>query len=257
MNKYIVLFIILLSSKLAWSESNISQQVEQGLQAYNQKEFDKAQNLFEEALKQDPENQAVLSNLALVQVQKQNYIMAYALWRKAQTLGDTSGAAKEGITYLQKKNLIKTPPSSDSFWEDLAISLQSLSSYTLYLLSLLLFVLTFRSLLKYLGKRRESLVEEKKMPSAPILTGIFALLFIACLSCTLSKVYWAQKHFAIIIADTSARLYPKEDGPELYTVLNGEEVEVFSRDKDWIQIESKGKNKAWILEQKAFLLKDL
>lgn len=257
MNKYIVLFIILLSSNFSWSENNISQQVEAGLQAYNQKDYEKAQSLFEGALQQDPKNEAILSNLALVQVQKQNYVMAYALWRKALVLGDSNGSAKEGISYLQKKNLVKISSVADSLWEDVAVSLQPLSPYALYALTLLLFVLFFRSLLNYLGKRRLAIVEEKKMPGAPLMTWIFALLFFSSLACVLTQAYWSQKHFAIVSADTAARLYPKEDGPELYTVLTGDEIEVFSRDNDWIQIQSKGKNKAWILEQKAFLLKDL
>lgn len=234
--RFLVLFFSLFLPLASWAAGP---QFNQGVEALSQKNYPQAVSLFQEALKQEPNNLTAWHNLAVSHLAQKDDLKAYAYWRKALVLDPGFRPAKDGLSYLMKTSKISQIPNSST-----------LERIGLSQLLILVFLVTFASsllLIRFLKRRKE-----EKTASLSVLT--LALLFWGTLCCfTAVKAFSELSVKAIVLADTQARSAPTESGAGLFTLKGGEEAEILAKDENWLQVSS-GTMVGWVPKQAVLVL---
>lgn len=235
--RILVLFFPLFVSLTA---SAASPQFDQGVEALNQKNYPQAISLFQDALKQEPENLTAWHNLALSYLGQKDDLKAYAYWRKALVFDPGFRPAKDGLNYLMKTSKINQIPNL-SIFETLGFS------QMLFVLFLVTFA-TAALLIRFLKARREG----KSSPLTILTLAIIVWVTVCCF--TGFKVMTELSVKALVInSDVAARSAPTENGAQLFSLKGGEEIEILGSDADWIQVSS-GNLVGWVPKQSLVVL---
>lgn len=230
-------FLLLFFSFSVWASSP---QFDQGVEALSQKNYTQAIPLFQEALKQEPNNLTAWHNLALSHLGQKEDMKAYAYWRKALALDPGFRPAKEGLSFLMKSAKINQVPTLSIF-----------ESFQFSQLLMVLFLVTFAAgilLIRFLKAKKE----ERSSPLSVLTIAIIVWITIGCF--TAVKFFSGSSTKALVMSDSvSAQSAPVENGAQLFTLKAGEETEVIANDGDWSQISS-GSLVGWVPKKSILLL---
>lgn len=236
------------------SESNF----QEGIAAYQKGEFKQARASFTEALQNDPDNPTLLFNLAITAQSEGQIGLALALWRKALAIQPSFPDAKNAIAWAENQLEHKEIPHNVTFWQSLRKNF--LVDHTLnefLALTAVLLAVTGWLLLRYLGLRREALLQEKPYPPFPTVTVICGLLFFASLILTTAKAYDLSALRGTIIAKkVEARSAANESATPLFDLYEGLEVVVRQTAGDWVQVTYQSTSTGWIPRSSIFTTED-
>lgn len=249
-----VLFLIGFQFAASGSEASF----QEGIAFFQKGEFKQAHASFAEALKNDPQNPILLHNLAMTVQNEGQLGMALALWRKALAIQPSFSPAKSAIAWAESQLAHKEIPHDVTFWQSLRKNL--LIDYTLneFLgLSAVLLLMTGWLTLRYLGLRRDALLQEKPLPPFPTVTLISGFLLIGSLSLTAAKAYdLTILRGTIVVEKTAARSAADESATPLFDLYEGLEVVVRQTAGDWVQVTYQDSSTGWIPRSALFTTED-
>jgi len=219
---------------------------EQGLAAYQNKQYAEARDAFQKQLDQGKITPALLNNLALSVFELDQKPLALALWRKALTMSPGFKPAQEGRDFLEKKmNMRPLERDSLSLW--IHRTLASISFYELLWVNALILAIAGWFGLKYLGERRFAIDEEQPLPALPVMPVVFTVLF--CGITFLSAMKWrdaSTDRATITAAKASVRSLPADEGVDLFDISGGAEVYVRQSQNGWVQIQNVDGTSGWV-----------
>lgn len=220
----------------------------QGTQAYLSKDYQKAQEAFQQSLDLDPQNPTILTNLALTQYQLGQQPLAIGLLRKALTLDPDLGTARESLKFILTERPLKEIPRTLNSYETLRAQFLQPIPLTVYLaLSLLTFAFSGWTLVSYIGRRKTALQEESALPPFPVIPSILALAFCVFSALFLLKLYDSTLLRGTIVTEsTPLQTAPGDNQVAIMEVPGGLEVQLRVDQGDWVQIHVPGSATGWI-----------
>ena len=240
--------IILFTSYSAFSNSDEAKTLYlQGVYAYQQKDWETAQHFFQQSLQIKPNNALTLYNLGLTEYQQQKIGVALALWRKAILLNPNLKEAQRAITFALKQ----VPSASQKeygFFVGYFRKFMDWTSISQLLLVCAILMLSSGSLFfKYLGHRKRAISMDASLPPPPILASTLLTLYLLSIGLSISKgILQTDERVTVIVPRSKLRLNPAPDGITIGEVLEGTEVIIKRRSKDWIQIIAPNESVGWL-----------
>ncbi len=225
-----------------------------GLAAFQKGDLNQARAIFQMLLKADPSRVAVLYNLGLTEQKSGKRGLALALWRKAQREDPHFAAAARAIAFITPQ--LEHPEISHDVvlwetWRSALLVNQSLAEY-LGLCALLLLLSGFATL-RYVGKRRRSLLDDKPLPGLPLSAILGAVFFVVSLVLSIAKIVDSNEvRGTVLPKSVSAKSAPDENGTPLFDLYEGLEVIVRQSHAQWIQVEYPGGSTGWIPRSAVF-----
>lgn len=253
------LYFICFSLLLCFVSISVSagESFSKGLSAYNQKQYEEARSQFSEALKENPQNVAVMLNLALSFYQLGQKGMALGYLSKAVKLDPAFQEAVTAIEFVKKDLKSNAVPSKESTYEYFNKTIASQISLNMVLF-FAAFTLLFSGFLgiRYLANRKKAHDEELDSPDFPVVGVVFLVLFLFSGLVGAAKIHEAYTPRAIVLADsTSIKLTPGQEQADLFVLNEGSEVLVGQIQNDWVQVTYPGSYTGWVLKEKIFLIK--
>lgn len=213
----------------------------EGVTAYQNKEYQKAQTIFQSLLEQSPENPALIYNLGLAEFQLGKQGLALGLWRKARNIDSGMKDAHKAIEYVE--GLLFPSEQTPTFFSSAVRALLDLPLSLWIFLSLLSFLLTGWLAIELGAKRKK-----------PFLTWpvSFYFLIAACLfTTTLASVSLFEKskdRATVVQKNLLAHTGPSETSPTLSELKEGQIILLLSRHNGWVQIRTLNGNPGWVPE---------
>jgi tetratricopeptide (TPR) repeat protein len=220
---------------------------EQGLRAYQTKNWDQARDNFEKALQFQPNEAAILYNLGLAyfQMNKKGYAVGY--WRKALALAPSLHGPAAALDQIEERfhfsRLEKSP------W---AIALHDLFlriGWDLWLGTSAAFTALAGWLwLSFLQRRKSALAsEDEETPSAGLGLVLATFAFTVAWSGNFGKWLDEQKIRGTVVT-TSAELKsaPTNDGVTLAPLPEAAEVLIVRAHEDWLQVNTGEGGGGWV-----------
>lgn len=224
-----------------------------GIQSYQNNEFEKACEFFEQAWQQEHGNPLILYNWGLSEYKLENYGMAAAAWRKALSISPRFPQAQKALEFASPQ-LPSSPMSSSEDWE--VLRSRVLNKFSLeHFLTLMTILLLFSgwASLNYLGRRRKAIQDEKPMPPFPTLAVILSALFLVSLLFSGLKTYDHFTPRATIIQQSAViRSLPDSQANELFKLEGGAEVIIRRSANEWTQITYPGGMTGWVPREALF-----
>jgi len=246
-----LVFLVLLYSALnvvaASPQSPPQAAFQQGIAAFQRNDFEQARRYFLESV-QNNDNPTIIFNLGLVEQRLGNQGMAIALWRKALANNSSFAPARRSLDWIKPKLARPEIAHEVELWQSLRARVLATTSLATYLLAcaIALFVSGWL-ILRYLGLRRLSTLDEKPMPPFPTWTAFVtvAFFFIALLSG--AKILDENTEYATIVEKKVFVLSsPTNDATPLFDLYEGLEVIVRERSASWAQVTYPGGSTGWI-----------
>ncbi len=225
-----------------------------GIQSYGSQKYDEAAAAFTKALKLDPSNSTVLTNLALSQYQLGQKAFAVALLRRALSLDPDFSTARTAMEFILTQYEIRDVPHKIQYWENFrATFINPVPLFVYLLLTALLLFSTGWVLLTYFGERRRCLQNEKPFPAFSIVGFILSVgLFTSC-SLTVLKIWDNNISRATVIRDSvSVLAAPDENAVSLFDLYGGLEVIALEIKENWIQVTYPGGLTGWVPKDSVF-----
>ncbi|MCB0347680.1 MAG: tetratricopeptide repeat protein [Bdellovibrionales bacterium] len=241
--------MILLSSSLYAQDPETL--LSQGILQFSQKDWDGAENNFQKALELAPSDPNILSNLALVQIEKGNDMLAYAFWRKALYYHPFFTSAQQGLEYLKKKGKIQAPDYS-TFATVFHNLYRSPSLYSYLVLWIFLF-LCLKSAHSYLLSKKLANEEESPAPALPLRLIFYGVFLIVSVCFTVSQALDKNATRGLSLEPSITKLGPSAESPNLFTLNPGDSIEILSEKDSWVQVENQQEQRAWIEKDKIFV----
>lgn len=229
-----------------------------GLAAFQKGEFKQAHASFAEALKNDPNNPTHLFNLATTVQNEGQLGMALALWRKALVIRPDFPEAKNAVAWAEAQLDHKEIPHDVTLWQSVRRNILVDHSLNEFLgLSAALLLIAGWLALRYLGLRRDALLNEKPLPPFPTVTLIVGLILVASLALTAAKAYdLSILRGTIVTKKIEARSAANESATPLFDLYEGLEVVVRQMTNDWVQITYRNTSTGWIPRSAIFTTED-
>lgn len=243
----VILFFILPNLLLAQATSP-ADLFTQGTQQYLAKDYKKAQELFTQALDQDPDNATTLTNLALTEFQLGKKPRAIGLLRKALASDPELDTAKSGLKFALSQLQVKEVPHQLEIFETIRTQLLLPAPLSAYLvLSALSFFATGWVLLAYGGRRKKAIAEEKALPPLPLI-GIFLSLSLVIFTGLLAlKIYDSMILRGTIVEEkVSLQTAPGDNQVAILDLYGGMEVIARETQGEWVQVTYPGSLTGWI-----------
>jgi tetratricopeptide (TPR) repeat protein len=236
-----------LNSYAAGPQGQVETAFQQGLAAFQKSDFQQARVFFLDALKNE-DNPTVLFNLGLTEQRLGNQGMAIALWRKALASNASFFAARRSLEWIKPKLAYPEIAHEVELWESLRAHALGTVSLTTYLLGCAVSLLgSGWLLLRYLGLRRQSTLDEKPMPSFPILAALATVSFFLLTFFSAAKLLDENTERATVVEKKVAVLSsPANDATPLFELYEGLEVIVRERSASWTQVTYPGGSTGWI-----------
>lgn len=221
---------------------------DEGNKLYLEKKYDEAYAQYENALKSDPENSAILANLGLTDFHRGNAFKAMGYFRKALYFDPQNTTAKAGLKYVSKNAKVPQIPQNLSTFELFdSYFLNIFSLEALFVFSLISFAFCGYLWIRYWGRRKLSIEKEIAPPPTPIVAGVLTLLAVIFTGSFLLKIYDSQFTRGSIIQDkVSLQTAPGEDQVAIMDLYGGFEVKILQTKGDWIQVSYPGNPSGWI-----------
>ncbi len=224
------------------------------IDAIKKNDLDSARQSLLEIDKKYPKQLAVLHNLALIAVKKNQLGPAIAIWRKAQYEYPTDENIDASILWTLKK-LPKTELTKDyDIWESIRNNvLHKTSPLFTVILSVLIMVLGGWSLLRWTARRQRALDQETAIPPLPIagitLTVVFLFLTSIAVCQFIDRV---DIRGTVLPQKTEVRSAADSTATVLFEIFEGMEVLVLDSrtvgDTSWRRIHYPGGMSGWVKE---------
>jgi hypothetical protein len=248
--QFIIFSLVILLSSGLYAQSTESL-LSEGIQHFSDKNWAEAEASFKQALVQSPTDPNLLSNLALVHIERAEDAMAYALWRKALYYHPFFSPAQQGIDYLQKNGKIQSTESSRAanFLHNLY---RSPPVYTYIILWIFIF-LCLQSLHSYFMFKKRAADEEDSPPTFPVKLVIYLALLGLALTFATQQFLDRKTTRGLSLGSATTKLGPSEDSPTLFTISTGDQVDILNTKDSWLQIRNGENQRAWIEKDKIFI----
>lgn len=243
---------------------NIDAKVEvvytEGLKAYQNQEWANAMKYWQRALELDPNNDLILHNLALASLRLDQRGYAIGLWRKALYVNPGLTPAQKGLDLALKK-LDRPIAETSSFWIRLQRRfLRPVPLAIFLLLSTLCFFLAAWLWLKYIGVRREQILDHGMGQGGvtsvrfPYLAALLSFFALPCIYLTFLK--WQDSNIqraTLITASEEVRTGPANDQASLFQISEGSEVLLKQIQGEWAQVSYPGGLTGWAPRTSLFI----
>jgi len=220
---------------------------DQGLRAYQTKNWDQARDNFEKALQFQPNEAAIMYNLGLAyfQLNKKGYAVGY--WRRALAFAPLLSGPQDALEKIQEKfhfsRLEKSP------W---AISAHDFFSRFDWNIGLGLLAITLGLTgwlwMGYWQRRKSALLSESEETPMPAWSLLFlTVLFLLTAAAVTGKFVDEQKiRGTVVNASAELKSAPTDDGVTLSSLPEAAEVQILSSHNDWLQINTGEGSGGWV-----------
>lgn len=219
-----------------------------GVNAYKNKNFQKAQEIFTPLVQENPENPALLYNLGLAEYQLGRFGMALGLWRKARNLDSSFTPVEEAIAFTEEK--LFPDKGHETFIVSIYKALTTLPLWMWCSLSLLTFFLASYFSLEYGVKKRLSI---NLWP-----TWVFTIFPIFLFSTFFAfNLFTSSRQMmgTVIERNLLTHANPTESSPTLSELEEGQVVSVEKVHQNWLQIRSQRGAPGWVPQSSVIIFK--
>lgn len=243
MSRVLCLLFIFAFTGSAWAAGE--EAFQQGLAAYQKRQFEEARTAFEKAAVDSP-TARVLHNLALTYFQLNQKPHALGLWRKALAIDPGYGAARAGRDMLETRYNMHGY-ERDAFAATLARTFERVSWYEVLWAVAVLLALTGWLTIRYFGERRAALDEDRPSPAFPTTATLAGVLLLVAIATAVTKeIYRAEERATVVTDKTSVRSLPSDEGVSLYDIPGGSEVLVRQTRDGWLQVQDAAGQTGWV-----------
>lgn len=227
---------------------SFEQSFQEGVKLYQSKDFAKALVSFESALKENPHNISLLTNLGLVSFELGKKGQALGYLRRALELDTDFGPAVQASKYVWSQLEVKELPHRIETYETIrSYFLKQVHLSSFLFLGGLCFFFSGWLFIRYFGQRKKAFDDELPLPAFPTVATLLAFFFVALLLLSLLKAYDLTLDRATIIAEkVSMHTAPSENETSLFELSQGLEVIVRKSENDWLQVTYPGGPTGWI-----------
>lgn len=228
-----------------------------GLGSYQSQKFEEAKSSFQKALDLEPDNENVMTNLALAHFQLGNKPLAVALLRRAQNLDPNFSTPRAALEFILPQLNVVEIPHEIQITESFRSSFLSPFSPSVYLILTAVLLSAFGwVLLGYLGARRRAYRELTPLPAFPLSLAALGVALFLSLGLTIFKLIDHRTPRGTVIVDKVAVLSaPDEKAVALFELFGGLEITIEDSvlapaadgaEKPWAQVTYPGAFTGWI-----------
>ncbi len=210
-----------------------------GISQFEENKWDKAEQTFEELLKENPDNPTLLYNLGRVHYEKGHLGLALGLWRKARSIDPQLEEVDMAIRFAEEKHFPEknTPPVYLVFFN----SLLEVSLHIWLGISVVFLLIWGWEAVEYGVKRHLSITHWPSWLHLCLPVLLITLIFVSIIS---------MKRFTekatIVSPDLQTRISPSETSPTLSELYEGQVVNVEKILDDWAQIRLTSGAPGWV-----------
>lgn len=235
-------FLLSVHSSLAESH------FEKGINSYNAKNFVAAQAELVAALDEEPNNVAILNNLALTHFELNQKGRALAYWLKALKLDPGFEEARNGTEFIRSKLSPNAFSVKDTDFESLRKTLlKGLSLNLLFGLVAITFLITGVQWIRFLSEAKKAAHEETTSPPVSWVSIVFSLLFVGCTLVLALKMWDHLTPRAIVVKEkVDLKIAPGADQSKIVELNEGTEIEIGIVRDAWVQVKIPGNYSGWV-----------
>ncbi|MDL2223979.1 tetratricopeptide repeat protein [Bacteroidales bacterium OttesenSCG-928-M06] len=238
------LIILLFSLLLIFTHSRAESIIDQANDAYSAANFEKAAQLYKDAINQNGESAIMYYNLGNTYYRLNQIAPAILSYERALLLDPGNKDIRFNLEIAKLKTVDKIESVGDFFLTEWFTDLRNLrntdqwsflgiTSFLLFVVCLFLFFFSRKIILKKIG----------------FFAGL--LLVVICVFCNVfafnQKKKLTERNTAIIFsATTTIKSSPDVSGTDLFILHEGTKVEVKNKVGDWTEIETADGNVGWI-----------
>jgi len=243
--KPILLLFLIFTANLSLA---LDSKFEEGVRLFGEKEFEKAEAAFSEALKADPLNTDIYFNLGLSNYNLLKTGKALAYWRRALDINPYYSEARKALRVGIKERAITPLPEEEPLSEKFRRNVLSYVSFDLFLTFFFIFFVSgLLKLVHYFGSARRALLAEQAKPALGTLTPFLLFLAIFFLSLVLLRALdYTSPRATVIERRETVRSGPSSEDASLFDLFEGHEVIVRQSRQDWVQISYPGGYTGWV-----------
>ena len=211
----------------------------EGLQAYKEQNFQKAQEHFTKLVEEYPKNPVILYNLGLAEYQLGRFGMALGLWRKARSIDKGLKPVQKAIAFTEEQ--LFPAPTHSSFLTPILKGLRAFPLWAWLSLCLTSFFGAFFFLIDYGLKRR--------LPPNLWPSWIFLLFPVWLFSTVLSLSLFMEKQQpmgTVTLKKLPTHANPTETSPTLSELEEGQKVFIKKTHGEWLQVQSPSGPPGWV-----------
>ncbi len=247
-HRLIILFTILIAA--VTSQASGIDYIAQGNTAFEQKQFKKATQMYERALR-DGESSLLRYNLGNAYYRLGDRAHAVLNYERALKLDPGNDDARFNLKFVNEKSKINETSGTNYFTTLISGWVGHLSSNTWAMISLAMFVLMLAAIACY--RIATGVALQKTGFFGAIVLGIIALLAMA--SAIYMYRHTTKAHYAIVMTDKApANKSPRDGEKEEFKLPSGTKVEIIdsiSNDKSanaamWYMIETTSNKTGWM-----------
>lgn len=244
-------------------QENVSfqQLFEQALSAQQQKNWDVALDLYQQALdkgqNQIPQLQSsvIYHNMSSIAFEKADFLKAYIWSKKALALNPHNQLAQDAFQEYVKKfdppkvaHQISTYENLQNFTRHISVDVWTLLSLALVTVSLWMF-------LKSVIENKKNSINQIEKKSFSFTTLLMIILSVISIGFTTLSWIHEKTHYGLILTDkTPIQTAPGENKPVIFESQAGTEVEVLQTEADYIQVSYPGAFSGWVSKKNIELL---
>ena len=226
----------------------------EAVSAFKKGDLKQAKGLFLEVLDLEGANAPALFNLGLIEQKSGRSGMALGLWRKALVIQPEDSPTRAAIDWAKSKLERSEIPHEVELWEslrDMVLSRATLDKF-LFVSAALLLAYGWL-LLRYFGRRRQALLDERPLPAFPAFAVALAVIFVFSCGLSLAKaIDMKTVRGTILVKKIEARSAPETTATPLFELYEGLEVIVKRVAGDWVQVTYPGAASGWVPKSSLF-----
>jgi tetratricopeptide (TPR) repeat protein len=246
---YLLAFLISLSG--AAHAQTAPEKFASGVQAYRNKDYQKAKDELLIALKITPNSPSTLYNLGLSEYKLEQKGWALAHLRLALSLDPGYLEAQRAYDLFAAHIDRPFAAHDSSNWEVLRNNfLRPISTATYLAIMAILLLLSGWLLIGFFGHRKTALRDEQPLPPFPAVGFILAGLLVVSIFMNLAKMWDHLTPRGTILANkTEVKSGPTADTTTLFELNEGNEVILKDAAETWAQITYPGGMTGWVLKE--------
>lgn len=210
---------------------------------------------FEATFSLNPQNVYNLYNWGLAAYQMDRKGLAVALWRRALYQSPDFSPAKAALDFArsQMPSDAFTPPAAGSIENLKTGFLRTIPLGNLLLLHLMLFAFLGWLIIRYLAQRKKADQAELAPPPFPFISVLFLILFVLSSALlALALQFRSELRATVVNPNAPLKTAPQTDASTVFNLLEGTEVVVQEKQKEWTLISYPGGMTGWIQSENLF-----